>query len=69
MPIAKDVLRVGKHYGIRNYSEEHRFEVLEIQANGDIVAKDLDTLESFSLNEVMQYGRADNYDMWEIRRA
>lgn len=64
MPISFDVLRVGKHYVIKNHGEKHRFEVMEM-GGGSIRIKDLDTLEHYELEELIRYGKGDDYDLFE----
>ncbi len=66
MPISFDTIRTGKQYFLRNYGEESKFEVLDIMANGDFKVKDLTTLEVFLLNDLVRYGKGDDYELQEI---
>lgn len=60
-------LRLGRKYFMKNYGEEYRFEVLEMLPPEDFLLKDLLTLESFKMSEVIQFGRGDDFQIWELR--
>ena len=65
MPISFDTLRIGKRYYLRNFGEESRFEVVEI-TDQDIRVKDLFTLESFPISDLVKYGTGNDYEFQEI---
>ncbi|MDB4835167.1 hypothetical protein OAH12_01130 [Cyclobacteriaceae bacterium] len=55
-----DNLRKGARYQIVNFGEKINFEVMALRSEGPWV-KNLDTLEAFSLVEVVQYGKGKDY--------
>ncbi len=59
-------LQQGHKYFLRNYSEESRFEVLEILNDTDCIVKHLETLEVFHLADLVQFGISKNYEIREI---
>ena len=66
MALAFDVLRTGKRYRLVNYGESHDFVVESVLGNGDFKVKDIATLESFHLKELIQYGIGQDYNLEEI---
>jgi hypothetical protein len=65
MPISIDVLRVGRCYFLLNYGEYHEFEVMENLGENNFRVKDIHTLEYYELNDLIQFGKGDDYDMGE----
>lgn len=59
-------IRVGKSFRLINYGEQFEFVVEEIYANDDCRLKDLHTLEHYNLNELINYGRGEDFDLAEI---
>ena len=66
MPLALSSLQTGHTYLIRNYDEVVEFQVVDIQADGDIKARHLHTLEIFLLSEITRYGKGKDYDLQEL---
>jgi hypothetical protein len=66
MPLAWSSLQTGHLYNIRNYGEEVEFEVVDIKADGDIMARHRHTLEIFLLSEITRYGKGKDFDLQEI---
>lgn len=66
MPISFSNLQTGHTYRIQNYDEVIEFVVVDLQPDGDIRAKHLQTLEIFHLSEIIKYGKGKNYDLVEI---
>ena len=66
MPLSFDVLRLGKRYRLINYGESHDFVVECVLGNGDFKVKDIVTLESYHLKELIAYGIGQDYDLEEI---
>lgn len=64
--ISLDVLRTGKKYRLVNYGESHEFIIERILANGDFLVKDLLTLESYHLKDLIKYGKGKDYLLEEI---
>ena len=65
MPLAMNNLRVGQTYYIRNYEEEKKFELMGITPDEKYIAKDIETLEIFDLDEITRYGIGKNYELIE----
>lgn len=59
-------LRVGKTFKLVNFSESFEFEVLEIMGDGDCKLKDIHTLESYSLFDLIRYGKGEDFDISEL---
>jgi len=59
-------IRVGKSFRLINYGELFEFVVVEILANDDCKLKDLHTLEHYNLQELINYGQSDDFDIEEI---
>jgi hypothetical protein len=68
MGLSLNVLRTGKKYRLINHGESHDFVVENVLENGDFRVKDLITLESFYLRELIQYGLGQDYDLQEIEK-
>ncbi|MFN5170512.1 MAG: hypothetical protein ACK5DD_12870 [Cyclobacteriaceae bacterium] len=60
-----DVLRVGKKYRLINYGDRHEFEIMKILIN-DFELKDLHTLERYRMNDLIKFGKGNDF---EIREA
>jgi len=65
MPLAFNSLRVGHTYYIRNYDEVKIFELVRITPDERYMAKDLETLEIFDLDEITRYGLGKDFDLIE----
>lgn len=67
MPIALDNLRVGRIYKFINQGEKRTIEIMA-RLNGDnFKIKDLDTLEFYTIHELLQWGKGKDYDLEEFR--
>ncbi|RIW15853.1 hypothetical protein D0X99_10555 [Algoriphagus lacus] len=67
MPIALDNLRVGRVYRLINMGEVRRIEVMSRISGENFRVKDLDTLEFYTLHELLQWGKGKDYDLEETR--
>ncbi|WP_297337433.1 hypothetical protein [Algoriphagus sp.] len=67
MAIAIDNLRVGRRYLLINLGETRRLEIVLRLGGENFKVKDLDTLEYYTLEELLQWGRGKDYDLDEIR--
>ncbi len=65
MPLAINSLRIGHTYYIRNYDEENKFELVQITPEEKYIAKDIETLEVFDLEEITRYGIGKDYELIE----
>jgi len=67
MPIALDNLRVGRRYLLINQGEVRQLEIMA-RLNGDnFKVKDLDTLELYTIEELLRWGKEKDYDIEELR--
>lgn len=67
MALALDNLRVGRVYRLINQGEIRRIEVMARLADENFKVKDLDTLEHYTLHELLQWGKGKDYDLEELR--
>lgn len=67
MPIALDNLRVGRIYRLINQGEIRTIEVMSRLAGDNFKIKDLDTLEFYTIHELLQWGKGKDYDLEEFR--
>lgn len=67
MAIALDNLRVGRRYLLINQGETRRLEIVLRLQGDNFKVKDLDTLEYYTIEELLQWGKGKDYDLDEIR--
>lgn len=67
MPIALDNLRVGRVYRFVNQGEIRTIEIMDRLAGDNFKIKDLDTLEYYTIHELLQWGKGKDYDLEEFR--
>ncbi|MDR7128311.1 hypothetical protein J2X69_000639 [Algoriphagus sp. 4150] len=68
MPIALDNLRVGRKYQLVNMGEIRQVEIISRIRGTNFKVKDLDTLEYYTIEELLQWGIGKDYDIDEIFR-
>lgn len=66
MPLSFDNLRKGKKYSIRNYGERRDFQVIDIPEENVYLVKDLLTLDTYLLHELLEFGRSKDFDLVEL---
>lgn len=66
MALAFDNLRIGKKYHLQNFGEVSEFYVQEQLGTDNFKVKDLHTLEIYELQDLVKYGRSDDFDLLEI---
>lgn len=66
MPISLDNLRVGRKYQLINMGEVRNLEIITRLRGVNFQVKDLDTLELYTLEELLQWGLGKDYDLDEI---
>ena len=64
-----DNLRIGKKYFLYNFVEESRFEVLERLEDKNYRVKDLLSLDTYELGDLIRYGTSDDFEIEEIREV
>jgi hypothetical protein len=67
MPIALDNLRVGRVYRLVNQGEIRTIQIMDRLAGDNFKIKDLDTLEYYTIYELLQWGKGKDYDLEEFR--
>lgn len=67
MPLALDNLRVGRVYRFVNQGEIRTIQVIDRLADDNFKIKDLDTLEHYTIYELLQWGKGKDYDLDEVR--
>jgi hypothetical protein len=67
MAIALDNLRVGRTYLMINQGEIRKLEIIDRLSGDNFKVKDLDTLEYYTIFELLQWGKGKDYDLDEIR--
>jgi hypothetical protein len=67
MALALDNLRVGRVYKLINQGEVRKLEVMAWISRENFLVKDLDTLERYTLHELLQWGKGKDYDLEELR--
>ncbi|WP_339703299.1 hypothetical protein [Algoriphagus aquimarinus] len=68
MPIALDNLRIGRKYQLVNMGEVRQLEIIDRLRGTNFKVKDLDTLEFYTIEELLQWGKGKDYDIDEIFR-
>ena len=66
MAIALDNLRVGRKYLLVNQGEIRKLEIITRLRGENFKVKDLDTLEYYTIEELLQWGRGKDYDLDEL---
>lgn len=67
MAIALDNLRVGRKYLLVNQGEIRKLEIMNRLQGDNFQVKDLDTLEYYTIAELLQWGKGKDYELDEIR--
>ncbi|WP_296699204.1 hypothetical protein [Algoriphagus sp.] len=67
MAIALDNLRVGRNYLLVNQGEIRKLQIIDRLSGDNFKVKDLDTLEYYTIFELLQWGKGKDYDLDEIR--
>jgi hypothetical protein len=66
MALALNNLRKGKKYRLQNYDEVFEFQVTDILEAEMFQLKDLHTMETYMLHELIQYGKGKDFDLQEL---
>ncbi|MDX5346562.1 MAG: hypothetical protein LPJ89_10200 [Hymenobacteraceae bacterium] len=66
MAMSFDNLRKGRRYQLINLGESFEFQVEEVLSDEDYLLKDLQTLERYRLQELLQYGKGKDFDLIEL---
>jgi hypothetical protein len=68
MSIALNTIRTGKKYFFRNFGEEIIFQVTRILNDHDFKLKDLNSLETYTFSDLIQFGKGQDYELIELER-
>ncbi|HEX9651403.1 MAG TPA: hypothetical protein VGA21_12640 [Cyclobacteriaceae bacterium] len=68
MSIALNTIRTGKKYFFRNFGEEIIFQVTRILSDHDFKLKDLNSLETYTFSDLIQFGKGQDYELIELER-
>jgi hypothetical protein len=63
-----DVLRVGKKYRLINFRERYEFVIEEILANRDFKLKDIHTLETIYMHDLIKFGKGNDFEIRELEQ-
>lgn len=66
MPIALDNLRVGRRYRLVNMGEIRKIEIISRLSGENFKIKDLETLEFYTIEELLRWGVGKDYDLDEL---
>ncbi|MEL6559014.1 MAG: hypothetical protein AAFQ94_12570 [Bacteroidota bacterium] len=64
--LAFNSMRYGKKYSLVNFGELYEFEVVEIKTGDDFLLKDLFTLETYYMSDLIMYGKGDDFEIREL---
>lgn len=67
MAMALTNLRVGRVYRLVNMGEERFIEIMAYINDENFKVKDLATLELYTIEELLRWGKGKDYDLDEIR--
>ena len=62
-----DTMRVGKKYRIKNFGDVYEFEILKRLSDKNYLLKDLHTLETYEVDDLIRWGRGADFDIDELR--
>ncbi|MBX9852084.1 MAG: hypothetical protein K2X86_10030 [Cytophagaceae bacterium] len=66
MAIAFDTIRVGNKYYLNNFGERFEFQVIERKTDKNYILKDIHTLETYELADLVKYGTGKDYELYEL---
>ncbi|MEL7149027.1 MAG: hypothetical protein AAFO69_21820 [Bacteroidota bacterium] len=64
--LAFNSMRYGKKYRLVNYGELYEFEVLEVKGRDQFLLKDLFTLETYTMEDLVRFGKGDDFELREM---
>ena len=65
MSISFNNIRTNKKYVLTNFGETFEFTVLEIKSDQEFLLKDLNTLETYHMSELLAQGKGKDFSIWE----
>tara|TARA_X000001036_G_C20621048_1_gene783085 strand:- start:1196 stop:1399 length:204 start_codon:yes stop_codon:yes gene_type:complete len=61
--LAFSSLRVGERYRLTNFGEYFEFELISILDRDEFLLKDLFTLETYKMSQLIGFGRGDDLEI------
>jgi hypothetical protein len=61
-----DVLRIGKKYSLINFQERYEFVIEEILADRNFKLKDIHTLETMFMQDLIKFGKGSDFEIREL---
>lgn len=61
-----NAMRVGLQYRLVNFDEVYEFETLRKLQEDNFLLKDIHTLETYELNDLVKYGRGKDFEISEF---
>jgi hypothetical protein len=61
-----NVLRVGKKYRLVNFRDEYEFVIEEILEDGNFKLKDLNTMETMFMNDLIKFGKGNDFEIRDL---
>ena len=61
--LAFSSLRVGERYRLTNYGECFEFELISILEKDEFLLKDLFTLETYKMSQLLGFGKGDDLEI------
>lgn len=65
MSIAFNNIRTHKEYILTNYGETFEFKVMEIISGSEFLLKDVNTLDTYYMSDLLAAGKGNDYSIWE----
>lgn len=65
MSIAFNNIRTHKNYVLTNFGEQFEFTVVEIKSDNEFLLKDLNTLETYYMSDLIAQGKGKDFSIWE----
>ena len=61
-----DTIRIGKRYKLINFGESFEFTAERRIGNGEYLLKDIYTLETYQLKDLIKFGKGKDFDFFQI---
>ncbi len=65
MSIAFNNIRTHKQYVLTNYGEKYEFTVIEILSDQEFLLRDVHTLDTYLMSDLLAAGKGKDYSIWE----
>jgi hypothetical protein len=65
--LAFSSMRVGNQYRLINFGEQYEFELLEVINDRDYRLKDLFSMETYLMSDLVKFGKGNDFELREIK--